>query len=206
MYMHFLHSLFCQLPNCNLFTQHVIYLYGETPLVNCGPRSILLHSYYRLLSTSIIWRISQHSKSKKFLRMWTRKPRSNLGDVINERNRWDLHTLEKITQRKCSIERGWCSRTSRLLLPIRSDPSDTMGGASERCTHTTQRRILPPWSSKYRGDIDWISSTTAWCLWWRISAAGLRLRAVARERSGGQQLGRRLGLEGARPSPPLPFK
>ena len=31
--------LFCQLPICNLFTQHVIYLYGETPLVNCGPRS-----------------------------------------------------------------------------------------------------------------------------------------------------------------------
>jgi hypothetical protein len=44
-----LHSLLCQLPNCNLFTQHVVYLYGETPLVNCGPRSILLHSYYRLL-------------------------------------------------------------------------------------------------------------------------------------------------------------
>jgi hypothetical protein len=50
-----LHSLFCQLPNCNLFTQHVIYLYGETPLVNCGPWSILLHIYYRLLSTSIIY-------------------------------------------------------------------------------------------------------------------------------------------------------
>jgi hypothetical protein len=48
MYMHCLHSLFCQLLNCNLFTQHVIYLYGETPLVNCGPRFILLHSYYRL--------------------------------------------------------------------------------------------------------------------------------------------------------------
>ena len=29
----------CQLPSCNLFTQHVRYLYGETPLVNCGPRS-----------------------------------------------------------------------------------------------------------------------------------------------------------------------
>jgi hypothetical protein len=42
-------SLFCRLPKCNLFTQHVMYLYGETPLVNCGPRSILLHSYYRLL-------------------------------------------------------------------------------------------------------------------------------------------------------------
>jgi hypothetical protein len=55
MYMHCLHSLFFQLPNCNLFTQHVIYLYGETPLVNFGPRSIILHSYYHLLSTSIIY-------------------------------------------------------------------------------------------------------------------------------------------------------
>jgi hypothetical protein len=49
------HSLFCQLPNCNLLTQHVIFLYGETPLVNCGLQSILLHIYYRLLSTSIIY-------------------------------------------------------------------------------------------------------------------------------------------------------
>jgi hypothetical protein len=32
-------------------------------------------------------RVSQHSKSKNFLRMRTRKPRSNLGDVINERGR-----------------------------------------------------------------------------------------------------------------------
>jgi hypothetical protein len=50
-----MHSLFCQLPNCNLFTQHVIYLYGETPLVNCGPRSILLHLYYHLLQTLFIF-------------------------------------------------------------------------------------------------------------------------------------------------------
>jgi hypothetical protein len=69
------------------------------------------------------WRVSQHSKSKKFLRMRTRKPRSNLGDVINKRNRWDLHTLEEIAQRKCSTKRGWCSRTSHLLLAIRSDPT-----------------------------------------------------------------------------------
>jgi hypothetical protein len=55
MYMHCLHSLFCQLPNYNLFTQHAIYLYGETPLVNCGPRSILLYSYYHLLFTGIIY-------------------------------------------------------------------------------------------------------------------------------------------------------
>ena len=41
MYVH-CHAIFiCQLPNCNLFTQHAMYLMGETPLVNCGPRSIL---------------------------------------------------------------------------------------------------------------------------------------------------------------------
>jgi hypothetical protein len=52
--------LFCQLPNCNLFTQHVIYLYGETPLVNCGPQSILLHSYYLLLFTHIIYFLANY--------------------------------------------------------------------------------------------------------------------------------------------------
>jgi hypothetical protein len=46
-----LHSLFYQLPNSNLFIQHVIYLYGETPLVNCGPRSILLHILSSTAST-----------------------------------------------------------------------------------------------------------------------------------------------------------
>jgi hypothetical protein len=45
------------------------------------------------------WRVSQLSKTKKFLRIRTRKPRYNLGDVINERDRWDLHTLEEIAQR-----------------------------------------------------------------------------------------------------------
>jgi hypothetical protein len=53
-------SLFCQLPNCSLFTQHVIYLYGETPLVNYGPRSILLHSYYRLPFTCIIYFLANY--------------------------------------------------------------------------------------------------------------------------------------------------
>ena len=41
----------CQFPNCNLFTQHAIYPIGETPLVNCGPRSILLHLKYNLLQS-----------------------------------------------------------------------------------------------------------------------------------------------------------
>jgi hypothetical protein len=51
-----MHSLFCQLPNCNLFTQHVISLYGETTLVNCGPQSILLHLYYHLLQAPFTFR------------------------------------------------------------------------------------------------------------------------------------------------------
>jgi hypothetical protein len=53
-------SLFCQLPNYNLFTQHAIYLYGETPLVNCGPWSILFHSYYHLLFTCIIYFLANY--------------------------------------------------------------------------------------------------------------------------------------------------
>jgi hypothetical protein len=51
-----MHSLFFQFPNYNLFTQHVIYLYGETLVVNCGPRSILLHLYYHLLQALFTFR------------------------------------------------------------------------------------------------------------------------------------------------------
>jgi hypothetical protein len=36
-------SLLYQLPNCNLFTQHAYLSYGETPLVNCGPRYNFLY-------------------------------------------------------------------------------------------------------------------------------------------------------------------
>jgi hypothetical protein len=42
---------------------------------------------------------------------------------------------------------------------------------------------------------------TVWCLWWRVSAAGLRLRTVARERGGGAAVGRRLGLEWGEAAP-----
>ena len=51
MYVHCYAFSISQLPSCNLFTQHVIYLIGETPLVNCGPRSILLHLKYNLLQS-----------------------------------------------------------------------------------------------------------------------------------------------------------
>ena len=41
--------------------------------------------------------------------------------------------------------------------------------------------------------MDWIYNATARCKWWRVSAAGLRLRAVGRERE--RRAAGRLGLE-----------
>jgi hypothetical protein len=76
--------------------------------------------------------------------MRTTKPRSNLGDVINERDRWDLHTLEEIAQRKRSTERGWCTRTSRLLLAIRSDPIQHRKWRRLREMHTYGAATSPP--------------------------------------------------------------
>jgi hypothetical protein len=84
-----LHSLFYQLPNYNLFTQHIIYLYGETPLVNCGPRSILLHIYYRLFSTSIIYFLANkhllpHDTFNPLFtaNQWDWQPHCKLGKVL----------------------------------------------------------------------------------------------------------------------------
>jgi hypothetical protein len=81
--------------------------------------------------------------------MWTRKPRSNLEDVINKRDRWDLHTLEEIAQQKHSIEHGWCSHTSRLLLAIWSDLIQHRKWRRLREMHTCSTpTTLPPWSSE----------------------------------------------------------
>jgi hypothetical protein len=52
-----MHSLFCQLPNCNLFTQHVISLWRDTSS-EMWTRSILLHLYYHLLQT--LFTFSKH--------------------------------------------------------------------------------------------------------------------------------------------------
>src|SRR3954471_13611620 len=86
--------------------------------------------------------------------------------------------------------------------PIRSNTAS--GDASERCTHAAPRRLLLTRSSRWGGEIDWIYNTMAWCKRWRVSAAGLRLRAVGRERE--RMAAGRLGLEeevwgGCAPSP-----
>src|SRR3954465_4247994 len=74
--------------------------------------------------------------------------------------------------------------------PIRSNTAS--GDASERCTRAAPRRLLLPRSSKYGGETDWIYNATARCKWWRVSAAGLRLHAVGRERE--RRAAGRLGL------------
>src|SRR3954469_25096888 len=63
---------------------------------------------------------------------------------------------------------------------IRSNTAS--GDASERCTRAAPRRLLLSRSSKWGGEMDWIYNATARCKRWRVSAAGLRLRAVGRER------------------------
>src|SRR3954470_200371 len=76
--------------------------------------------------------------------------------------------------------------------PIRSNTAS--GDASERCTRAAPRRLLLPRSSKYGGDTDWIYNATTRCKWWRVSAAGLRLHAVGRERE--RRAAGRLGFGG----------
>jgi hypothetical protein len=44
-----------------------------------------------------------------------------------------------------------------------------MSGASERCTHIAQQRLLLLGPARCSGVVDEISSTTTWCLWWRVS-------------------------------------
>jgi hypothetical protein len=102
MYMRCLHCLFCQLPNCNLFTQHVIYLYGETPLVNCGTRFILLYSYYRLLSISIIYFLA----NKHLL------PHDTFNPLFTA-NRWDWQPHFKLGQSTLVV---LCAGSTLLLV------------------------------------------------------------------------------------------
>jgi hypothetical protein len=104
-----IYSLFCQLPNCNLFTQYVIYLDGETPLVNCGPRSILLHIYYLLLQAPFTF-------CKHYLFTYCKKyPFSH--DTFNplfSANQWDWQPHCKLEQSTLVV---LCAGSTLLLAP-----------------------------------------------------------------------------------------
>jgi hypothetical protein len=52
--------------------------------------------------------------------------------------------------------------------PIRSKRHN--GRRLERCTRTSQWRLLLLGPARCGGVVDGISSTTTWCLWWRVSA------------------------------------
>src|SRR3954466_15701928 len=115
------------------------------------------------------------------------KPRSNLGDANNKRDWIRSSYPSRFAQRNVRRNVGdVVILASPPRDPIRS--STTSGGASVRCTRAAPRRLLLPWSRKWGGETDWIYNATARCKWWRVSAAGLRLHAVGRER-GGQQGG-----------------
>jgi hypothetical protein len=104
-----MHSLFCQLPNYNLFTQHVIYLYGEIPLVNCGPRSILLHLYYHLLQSTFYFpqALLYFTANKHLFPHYT-------SNSLFSANRWDWQPHCKLRQSSLVV---LCAGSMLLLAP-----------------------------------------------------------------------------------------
>jgi hypothetical protein len=52
--------------------------------------------------------------------------------------------------------------------PIRANAAS--GSISGRYTRAAQQQLCLPGQAIYGGVVDWIDSTTAWCLWWRIFA------------------------------------
>jgi hypothetical protein len=81
----------------------MLFIFMETPLVNCGPRSILLHSYYRLLSTSIIY----------FLANKCLLPHDTFNPLFTA-NRWDWQPHCKLGQSTLVV---LCAGSTLLLVP-----------------------------------------------------------------------------------------
>jgi hypothetical protein len=102
-----LHSLFCQLPNCNLFTQHVIYTYGETPLVNCGPGPFF-YIYYFLLQALFTFHNYYLLTTNKY-----HFPHDMFNPLLSA-NRWDWQPQCKLGQ---SILVVLCAGSTLLLAP-----------------------------------------------------------------------------------------
>jgi hypothetical protein len=105
-----MHSLFCQLPNYNLFTQHVIYVYGETPLVNCDPGPffyiyITIYCNHCLLSANIIY----FTANKHLFPHYTSNP-------LFTANRWDWQPYRELGQ---SSLVALCAGYTLLLEPTR---------------------------------------------------------------------------------------
>jgi hypothetical protein len=104
-----MHSLFCQLPNCNLFTQHVIYLYEERPLVNCGPRYIYITYILPSTASNVYFpRVLFYFTASRYL-----FPHHTFNHLFLA-NRWDWQPHCKLGQ---SILVVLCAGSTLLLAP-----------------------------------------------------------------------------------------
>jgi hypothetical protein len=102
----FLHSLFCHIPNCNLFTQHVFYLYGETPLVTVDP-GLFFYIYYFLLQELFTFRNYYLLTANKY-----HLPHDMFNPLFSA-NRWDWQPHCKLGQ---SILVVLCAGSTLLLV------------------------------------------------------------------------------------------
>jgi hypothetical protein len=85
----------------------MLYLYGETPLVNCGLRSILLHLYYHLLETLFT-----------FCKHYFTSPQTNISFYTSNSlflaNQWDWQPHCKLGQSSLVV---LCAGSTLLLAP-----------------------------------------------------------------------------------------
>jgi hypothetical protein len=103
-----MHSLFCQLPNCNLFTQHVISLWRDTSSELWTPvhsfTYITIYCKHRLLSASIIYLLT----TNKYLFSHDTNP-------LFSASQWDWQSHCKLGQ---SILVVLCAGSTLLLAPV----------------------------------------------------------------------------------------
>ena len=67
MYMHCGAFSICQLPAVICLPNMLVIFYGETPIVNCGPRSFLLHLKYKLVLLLSYFTLCNSSSSTLYI-------------------------------------------------------------------------------------------------------------------------------------------
>jgi hypothetical protein len=118
----------------------MLYLYGETPLVNCGPRSILLHLYYHQLQTLFTFRKHYfYFTANKYL-----FPHYTSNSLFSA-NRWDWQTHCKLGQ--SSLVVVLCAGSTLLLalrLPCQPRTRLFSGALPKSASNNLQKWFLSP--------------------------------------------------------------
>jgi hypothetical protein len=111
-FVRYLYSINC--PTVICLPSMLLLSYGETPLVNCGSQSILLHCYYRLLFTCFIYILANHYPL----------PLDTLNPLFTS-NRWDWQPHRELGQSAwlCCVQVprcSWCKATpwTSFLAPL----------------------------------------------------------------------------------------